>query len=105
MANLIANNDLAIGAGGVNLYERIYLGLPSIVIDAMNIFHSLGNRVYPDIGYMGKDYTNLSLLKKLYGIKEHEEEYLYDLLLFLDSQAIESSQKKLKAEMDKIKNK
>ena len=78
---------------------------PSIVIDAMNIFHSLGNRVYPDIGYMGKDYTNLSLLKKLYGIKEHEEEYLYDLLLFLDSQAIDSSQKKLKAEMDKIKNK
>jgi len=34
MANLIVNNDLAIGAGGVNLYERIYLGLPSIVIDA-----------------------------------------------------------------------
>jgi UDP-2,4-diacetamido-2,4,6-trideoxy-beta-L-altropyranose hydrolase len=34
MANLIANNDLAIGAGGVNLYERIYLGLPSIVINA-----------------------------------------------------------------------
>ena len=78
---------------------------PPIVIDAMNIFHSLGNRVYPDIGYMGKDYTNLSLLKKLYGIQEHEEEYLYDLLLFLDSQAIESSQKKLKAEMDRIKNK
>ena len=76
---------------------------PPIVIDAMNIFHSLGNRVYPDIGYMGKDYTNLSLLKKLYGIQEHEEEYLYDLLLFLDSQAIESSQKKLKAEMDRIK--
>ena len=78
---------------------------PPIVIDAMNIFHSLGNRVYPEIGYMGKDYTNLSLLKKLYGIQEHEEEYLYDLLLFLDSQAIESSQKKLKAEMDRIKNK
>ena len=36
MANLIANNDLAIGAGGVNLYERIYLGLPSIVIDVDN---------------------------------------------------------------------
>lgn len=34
MANLIVNNDLAIGAGGVNLYERIYLGLPSIVVDA-----------------------------------------------------------------------
>ncbi len=33
VANLIYNNDLAIGAGGVNLFERIYLGLPSIVID------------------------------------------------------------------------
>lgn len=33
VANLIFKNDLAIGAGGVNLFERIYLGLPSIVID------------------------------------------------------------------------
>ena len=33
VANLIFRNDLAIGAGGVNLFERIYLGLPSIVID------------------------------------------------------------------------
>ena len=78
---------------------------PAIVIDAMNIHNSLGNRVYPDIGYMGKDYTNLTLLHKLYGIEEHQEEYLYELLLFLDSQAIESSQKKLKSEMDKMKNK
>jgi len=33
VATIIHNNDLAIGAGGVNLFERIYLGLPSIVID------------------------------------------------------------------------
>ena len=32
MANLIYKCDLGIGAGGVNLYERIFLGLPSIVI-------------------------------------------------------------------------
>ena len=46
VANLIYNNDLAIGAGGVNLFERIYLGLPSIVIDVnknqnMNIKNSV----------------------------------------------------------------
>ena len=32
MASLIHNCDLAIGSGGVNLYERIFLGLPSIVL-------------------------------------------------------------------------
>ena len=78
---------------------------PQIVLDAMNIHNSLGNRMYPEIGYMGKDYTNLPNLKKLYGIDEHQEEYLFDLLLFLDNQAIESTQKKLKAEYDKIKKK
>ena len=34
MALLISQSDLAIGAGGVNLFERLYLGLPSIVICA-----------------------------------------------------------------------
>ena len=78
---------------------------PEIVIDCINIHHSLGNRMYPEIGYMGKDYTNLPLLLKLYDIQEHQEEYVYDILLFLDNQAIESSQAKLKAEYDKMKNK
>ncbi len=78
---------------------------PQIVLDSMNIYNSLGNRMYPEIGYMGKDFTNFSFLKKLYGIQEHEEEYVMDLLLFLDSQAIEASQKRLKAEYDKIKKK
>ena len=31
MANLIANNDLAIGAGGISTYERLYLRLPAIL--------------------------------------------------------------------------
>jgi len=34
MAYLISQSDLAIGAGGVNLFERLYLGLPSLVIQA-----------------------------------------------------------------------
>jgi len=29
---LIINSDLAIGSGGINLLERLFLGLPSIVI-------------------------------------------------------------------------
>ena len=78
---------------------------PSFITTAMNIFHSLGNRIYPDVGYMGKDYTNLILLQKLYGVEEHQEEYLMDLLLFLDTRNIESSQKSLKAQLDKAKRK
>ena len=78
---------------------------PQIVIDAINIHHSLGNRIFPEIGYLGKDYTNLPLLIKLYDIEEHQEEYLFGLLLFLDNQAIEVSQKRLKAEYDKMKRK
>ena len=38
---------------------------PSVVVDFLNIYYSLGNRVYPDIGYVGKDFTNLNLLSAL----------------------------------------
>ena len=78
---------------------------PPIIIDAMNIFNSLGNRIYPDVGYMGKDYTNLSAMKDLYGIQEHQEEYLMDILIFLDFRNVEESRKSIKAQMDKMKNK
>lgn len=78
---------------------------PEVIRDAINIHHSLGNRIYPEVGYIGKDYTNLPLLQKLYSIEEHQEEYLFGILLFLDNQAIEASQKRLKAEYDKMKRK
>ena len=37
---------------------------PDSVHTAMNIYNSLGDRIYPDIGYIGKDFTNLSFLYK-----------------------------------------
>jgi hypothetical protein len=78
---------------------------PSIVIDALSIFNSLGDRIYTDIGYIGKDYTNFNSFCNLYSIEEHQLDYVHELLLFLDSRAIEESQKRLKAEYDKIKQK
>ena len=78
---------------------------PDIVIITMNIFNSMGDRVYPEIGYIGKDYTNFEFLLKHYGIKEHNKEFVFELLLWLDSRAIEESQKKLKAEYDRMKRK
>ena len=35
---------------------------PQIAIQALTTFSNLGDRVYPDIGYMGKDFTTLPLL-------------------------------------------
>ena len=40
-----------------------------------------------------------------YGVEEHQKEYVFETLLFLDSRAIEASQKKLKAEYDRMKRK
>lgn len=76
--------------------------LPESVHDALNIFNSLGDRVYPEIGYMGKDYTNLKMLLKLYEVENIE--LVYSILLRLDSQAIKKSQDSLKREYDKIKS-
>jgi hypothetical protein len=78
---------------------------PDSVHTAMNIYNSLGNRIYPDIGYIGKDFTNLHILYDSYFIKEHEKDWIFELLLFLDGNSIEESQRKIKSEIDRIKRK
>ena len=76
---------------------------PDSVITAINIYNSLGDRVYPDIGFVGKDFTNLSLLYKNYYIEEYEEDWLFELLLFLDRNNIKENHRRMKSEYDKIK--
>ena len=78
---------------------------PDSIITAICIYNSLGDRMYPEIGFVGKDFTNLSLLYDLYLIKEYEKDWLFELLLFLDSNNIKENQRRLKAEYDKIKRK
>jgi hypothetical protein len=78
---------------------------PDSILTALNIYYSLGNRVYGDVGYVGKDFTNLPLLYDLYKIQEHQKDWIFELLLFLDNRAIEESQRRMKAEYDKIKRK
>ena len=78
---------------------------PDSVHTAMNIYNSLGDRIYPEIGFIGKDFTNLSLLYKNYYVEEHEEDWIFELLLFLDSYNIKESQRRMKSEIDRIKRK
>jgi hypothetical protein len=76
---------------------------PFIVLDALETFNSLGDRIYPEIGYVGKDYINLPYYIKIF--KVEDEDLFLSILLKLDAEAISMSQKRLKAEMDKAKRK
>ena len=76
---------------------------PDIAILALNTFHSLGDRLAPDIGYIGKDFTNLPYYMEIHGV---EDKYLFlEILTFLESRAIKDSQNQLKRERDKLKRK
>jgi len=79
--------------------------MPEIVIDAMSIFNRLGDRVYPEIGYVGKDYTNLKLYMEVYGIEENDKDFLLDIIEWLDTRAIKKAADTLKREYDRMKRK
>ena len=75
--------------------------LPEIVVQAVSTFNLMGDRVYPDIGYVGKDYTNLVHYLELYDIED--KQYFLELLAWLDARAIKQSSEKMKREYDKLK--
>ena len=76
---------------------------PEIVLAAVSTFNGLGDRIYPDIGYVGKDYTNLKYFLDIYGIEDRE--YFLDILSWLDARAVKKSSEDLKKEYDKLKRK
>ena len=80
-----------------------FTDLPDIMAYAMNTFNSLGDRVFPDIGYIGKDYTNLPIFIELYNITDTE--YFLEILNWLDSRAIKKSSERLKKQYDQLKRK
>ena len=76
---------------------------PEDVISAVTVFGRLGDRVYPEIGYIGKDYTLLSELMLLYPI--NNKDFFLEVLEWLDARVIKQSADQLKREYDKIKRK
>ena len=75
--------------------------LPDVIIDAINIFNMLGDRVYPEVGYVGKDYTNLPIMLEVFKIDNVE--LVVEALSRLDAHVISKSQERLKREYDKMK--
>ena len=76
---------------------------PDIAILAMNTFSQLGDKLAADIGYLGKDFTNLSYYMDIHGVED--KELFLEILTFLESRAINQSQEQLKREREKLKRK
>jgi len=78
---------------------------PPLIWDMVEIYNSLGDRVVAEVGYVGKDFTNLQYIFKLHKTSEYAQEIIFDLLLWLDARNIQISTDKLRAEYAKMKQK
>jgi hypothetical protein len=78
---------------------------PNIAVSALEVFSQLGNRIYSDVGFTGKDYTNLPLYMQIYKVPKEDTELFLEILTYLERYAIESSQDSLKKEREKLKRK
>jgi len=78
---------------------------PDMVHTAINIFNALGDRMYPDVGFVGKDFTNLELLYNFHKVPEYNKEYILELCLEMERITRKESQDQIKAAYDKIKKK
>lgn len=74
---------------------------PSDVQKALLLYNKLGDRIYPEIGYLGKDYTQLPIYMDVYEVSD--KKLFLETLLRLDAKTIEKSAEALKRERDKIK--
>lgn len=75
---------------------------PADVQKAMVLFNKLGDRILPDIGYLGKDYTQLMVYMNVYEVEDRK--LFLETLLRLDSKLIEKSQAEMKAARDRLKS-
>jgi hypothetical protein len=79
---------------------------PDLMRDAIDTFNRLGDRVYPEIGYVGKDYSLLDYYIDICGVNNsYDLEFFLDVLSWLDSRAIQKNAETVKREMDKLKRK
>ena len=80
-----------------------YEDFPEPVQQAVEAFNKLGDRVYPDIGYMGKDFTSLDLFIEVLGVAQ--KEIFLETLVRLDAFMIKKSAEQLKKARDSAKKK
>lgn len=68
----------------------------------------LGDRLVADIGYIGKDYSLLPVLMEASGLNDaeiYDQEFIAELLIWLDNRAIKKSMEKMEQERKKLERK
>ena len=81
-----------------------YDDFPSSVQVAMDIYQYLGSKIYADVGFTGKDYSNLNLVLESNKITTQiEKDWVLEILLTMEGHAIQESQRQIKAEIGKHK--
>lgn len=86
--------------------ERMPPGIedfPDLVIEAINTYNGMSDNVAAEMGFIGKDYTNLPHYMEIYEVED--KELFLEILSFLESRAIKHSQEMMKKERDKLKRK
>lgn len=76
---------------------------PEPIQQAILAFNRLGDRVLPDIGYLGKDYVSLPLHMKVLNVTE--EDIFLEALVRLDAHLIKRSSDQMKKARDAAKKK
>jgi len=77
---------------------------PESVSTAIRMYNTLGDHVYSDVGFIGKDFTMLELLFSSHGlVDQSEKDWALELLIFMQNISIEDSQRQIKAAHDKAK--
>ena len=74
---------------------------PVDVQKAIILFNKLGDRIVADIGYLGKDYTQLPVYMEVYEVED--KKLFLETLLRLDARIIEKSAAAMKSARDKAK--
>lgn len=80
-----------------------YEDFPETLQIAIEIFNKMGDRVYPDIGYVGKDYTSFQHHLDVFYITD--KELILEAITRLDAHMIERSAEQLKQARKAAKNK
>jgi hypothetical protein len=72
---------------------------PDVVQRAISVFNILGDRIAADIGYLGKDYSLVSV----YLADEENKELFLEVLSWMDEKLIKKSSEEMKRARDKMK--
>lgn len=78
---------------------------PAPLQQAIEVFNRLGDRVYPDIGYIGKDFTSLDLHMRAVGVSKEDIDIFSEAIARLDAYMIKKSAEQMRKARDSAKSK